>query len=256
MLTHNQRILRRAIVCATFCTLFGGCAQAGEFSDSLDGDIGVGSYYISRIVRGTADQVTELPYGNFDYGRIFMRVDTLGVKTAKLGQGYVEITRKFSEDGFNTGVPKLHGLGNRPNSIPLGLGTLQTTSVGAFFFHAYHDINHSGGNLFDMLYASELDSSRLSFYPMAGMEYQTANYVRYYYGISNQEATLSQYAAYRPGGAVNPFLGLMCDAKLTDKYYLNLYFGRKWLGSSILASPIVDQSVMDTGFIALSYRFE
>ena len=185
-----------------------------------------------------------------------MRVDTLGLKTSKLGYGYLEITTKFNQDGFNTNGTKLLGLQTRQNSLPLGLGTLQTTSVGAFLVHAYHDINKSGGNLFDMTYVSELDTSRLTFYPLAGAEYQSRNYVSYYYGVSNQEAALSQYAVYQPAGVINPFIGLMCDARLTEKYHLNLYLVRKWLGNAIQSSPIINQSVMDTVFIALSYRFE
>lgn len=260
MPTCGNRLPARRLPGALFWALLWAvccaAAQAGEFPGGIDGDIGAGAYFISRIVRGTPNQVGALPYGNFDYGRIFMRVDTLGIKTAKVGDGYIEITRKFSEDGFGTGTGQLRGLHARRNSLPLGLGSLQTTSVGAFVVHAYHDINQSGGNLFDMLYAVELDAARLTFYPLAGAEYQSANYVRYYYGVSSQEAALSQYAAYQPGGAFNPFVGVMCDARLSAKYHLNFYFNRKWLGSSILSSPIVDRNVMDSGFIALSYRFE
>lgn len=244
----------RAMICAMICAMSGGPARAGEISQRVDGDIGIGTYYTSHIVRGAADQITALPYGNFDYGRLFIRVDTLGIKTAQLGYGYVEITAKFSQDGYNAGMA--HGLGSRPNSIPFGLGTLQTTPVGAFFIHAYHDINQSGGNLFDVIYAGELDTVRLAFYPMAGAEYQSGNYVRYYYGVSSRQSAPGQYPAYQPGGAVNPFLGLMCDARLAEKYYLNLYLSRKWLGNAIQSSPIVNQGVMDSGFVALSYRFE
>ena len=251
-------MLRRIIPCVMACAISGGMARAqtDEFPQRVDGDIGVGTYYVSRIVRGQANQVTELPYGNFDYHRMFMRVDTLGLKTSKLGYGYLEITTKFNQDGFNTNGTKLPGFRSRQDSLPLGLGTLQTTSFGALLIHAYHDINKSGGNLFDMTYFSELDARRLTFYPLAGAEYQSRNYVSYYYGVSNQEAALSQYAVYHPSGVVNPFIGLMCDAKLTEKYHLNLYLGRKWLGNAIQSSPIVNKSVMDTGFIALAYRFE
>lgn len=231
-------------------------AQTDEFSLRIDGDIGLGSYYAGSIIRGNTDHAQILPYGNFDYGRIFIRIGTLGIKTMKLGYGYLEIAARLSQDGFNGGVNNLQGISGRQTSIPLGLGTLQITPIGAFFINAFHDINKSGGNLLEAIYVAELDMPRVTFYPMAGAVYQSSDFVRYYYGISAREATLSSYPAYQPTGAFNPLLGLMIDAKLTREYHLNFYLRRKWLGNAIQSSPIVGQRTMDTEFVALSYRFE
>jgi MipA family protein len=254
----TSEILRRFMFFFLINTSFGGMAQAQteELPLRIDGDIGLGSYYTRSIIHGKTDQVSILPYGNFDYGRIFMRIDTLGIKTMKLGYGYLEIAGRISQDGFNADVINLHGLDNRQTSIPLGLGTLQITPIGAFFINAFHDINKSRGNLFEVIYVAELDTPQVTFYPLAGAEYQSKEYVRYYYGITAQEASASQYPAYQPTGAFNPLLGLMIDARLTEEYHLNFYLRRKWLGNAIQSSPIVGQKFMDTGFIALSYRFE
>lgn len=239
-------------------TLSGGLAQAqtGELPLRMDGDIGLGNYYTRSIIRGKANRGSVLPYGNFDYGRMFMRVDTLGIKTMKLGYGYLEVSGRFSQDGFNADTSNLSGLVNRQSSMPLGLGTLQITPIGAFFINAFHDINKSSGNLFEVIYVAEIDAARLTFYPMAGAEYQSGEYVRYYYGISAQEAASSPYAVYQPSGAFNPFLSLMVDTKLTEECHLNFFLRRKWLGNAIQSSPIVDQRTLDTGYIALSYRFK
>lgn len=239
-------------------TWFGdkGWAQTEEFPTHIDGDIGIGIYDTRSIILGETRQVSTLPYGNFDYGRISMRIDTLSFKTVKLGYGYLEIAGRFSLDGFSTDAINLHGMEKRQNSIPLGLGTLQITPIGAFFINAFHDFNESRGNLFEAIYFAELDTLRLTFYPFVGAEYQTAEYVRYYYGISPQEAVLSQYPAYQPTGAFNPLFGLLVDARLTRKFYLNFYLRRDWLGNTIQSSPIVGKNAMDTGFIALSYRFQ
>jgi outer membrane protein len=226
---HISKILRRFMLGFLINTLFGGMAQAQteEFPLRIDGDIGLGSYYTRSIIRGKTDQVSLLPYGNFDYGRMFIRIDTLGIKTVKVGYGYLEIAGRFSQDEFNADVINLHGLGNRQAPIPLGLGTLQITPIGAFFINAFHDINKSGGNLFEVIYVAKLDTPQLTFFPLAGGEYQSKEYVRYYYGVSAQEAVISQYAAYQPTGAFNPLLGLMIDAKLTEEYHLNFYLRHK-----------------------------
>lgn len=231
-------------------------AQSSEFPVRIDGDIGLGSYYTQSIIHGDPDQVQILPYGNFDYGRLSMRVDTLSFKTMKLGYGYLEIAARFSQDGFSTNVNNLHGLSGRQTSIPMGLGTLQITPIGAFYINCFHDINKSKGNLFETIYFAELDTPQVIFYPLAGAEYQSSDYVRYYYGLSPQETVFSQYPAYQPAGAFNPLIGLMVDARLTEVYHLNFYLRRIWLGNAIQSSPVVGQRTMDTGFIALSYRFE
>jgi len=255
---HVNVILYRFMLGFLILTWFGGMAraQAEEFPMRIDGDIGLGIYDTPSIIRGKVRQVSVLPYGNFDYGRISMRIDTLSFKTVKLGYGYLEIAGRFSLDGFSTDAINLHGLENRQNSIPLGLGTLQITPIGAFFINAFHDFNKSRGDLFELLYFAELDTPRLTFYPIVGAEYQSGAYVRYYYGIPPQDAALSQYPAYQPTGASNPILGLLVDARLTEKFHLNFYLRRDWLGNAIQVSPIVGKSTMDTSFIALSYRFQ
>ncbi|MGB8516946.1 MAG: MipA/OmpV family protein [Gallionella sp.] len=243
---------------ASALLVFGGrvLAETEEFSKHIDGDMGVGAYYTRNIVRGKSDLFSVLPYGTFDYDRMFLRIDTLGIKTAKLGYGYVEISGRFSQDGFHADTANLRGLHNRQTSLPIGLGTMQTTPVGAFFINAFHDVHQSNGNLFEAIYAAEFGTPALMVYPLAGAEYQSAEYVRYYYGISAQEAVGGQYAAYQPGGSFNPLLGVLLDVKLTQKYHLNLYARRKWLGNATQSSPIVGTSTLDSSFISLSYRFE
>lgn len=248
---------RNRITCGLFVSLLlASIAQADEFSSNIDGDIGLGVFYTSRIVRNKANQFSVLPYAYFSYDRAFVRLDTFGVKTWKLGYGYLEIVGRYSQDGFDTGTSSLAGLESRQTSVPLGLGTLQVTPIGAFFIDAFHDVNKSGGKLLEVIYVGELKASWLTFYPLLGADYRSKEYVRYYYGVSPQEAASSQYTAYQPAGAFNPLMGLMMDARLTDGYHINFYLRRKWLDSSIQDSPIVNQKFMDTGFVALSYRFK
>ena len=250
------RLCRRFVSAVITGLMFGGIAQAGEFTRNIDGDIGLGGFYTGSIVRSKANQASVLPYAYFSYDRAFVRLDTMGVKTLKLGHGYLEIVGRYSQDGFDTDTPGLAGIKNRQSSVPLGLGTLQVTPIGAFFIDAFHDVNKSGGNLLEAIYVGKLDTSWLKYYPLLGAEYRSKEYVRYYYGISSGEAAVSGYAVYQPAGALIPLLGLAVDARLTGEYHLNFYLRRRWLGTSIHDSPIVDQKFLDTGYVALSYRFK
>ncbi len=91
--------------------------------------------------------------------------------------------------------------------IPLGIGTLQVTPAGAFWINAFHDVRRSNGNLIEVIYGGEIDLPRMTFYPLLGAEYQSAEYVRYYYGVSAQEAAGSHYSLYQPCG---------CSTTLSD----------------------------------------
>jgi len=236
--------------------LAGRQVNAEELQQKLVGDIGLGAYYTPSIVRGNSDKTAVLPYAEFEYGKLFSRVDTLGIKTLKLGYGDLELVGRISQDGFNTGSPLLQGLYKRDTSIPLGIGTLQVTPVGAIMANAFHDINKSQGNIAEVIYAGEIDLQRVTLYPLAGAEYQTKEYVRYYYGVSPQEAANSLYAAYRPGSSLNGLVGLIAEINLSNAYYLNFYARRKWLGDAIQSSPIVNQKYTDTAYFSISYRYK
>ncbi len=231
-------------------------ANAEEFTQKLDGDLGLGGYYTHSIIRGNPDEFSVLPYLDFDYARMFARIDTLGFRTLKLGNGHLALVGRISQDGFNTNTLMLRGLEKRETPIPLGIGTLQMTPLGAIIINAFHDVRRSNGNLLELIYGGEIDLPRVTFYPLAGAEYQSGEYVRYFYGISAQEAANSHYPTYQPAGAFNQFLGLIADIKLTDEYHLNCHLRRKWLGDAIQHSPIVNQRYQDMGYLSLSYRFK
>lgn len=230
--------------------------DAEEFAQRINGDVGFGGYYSHSIIRGKSDALSILPYADFEYGRLFARVDTLGIKTREMGYGHLELIGRISMDGYNTNTSGLQGLKKREMSIPLGIGTLQVTPIGGFYINAFHDVRQSQGNWFEVIYGGKVDLPRVTFYPLLGAEYQSKEYVRYYYGISTQEAASSQYASYQPAATRNGLLGLIAEIRLSNDYFLNCYVRRKWLGDAIRLSPIVNQRYLDTGYLALSYRFK
>ena len=247
---------RIAVCLASLLAAGAGQAVAEEFTQEMQGNLGVAGYYTRSIIAGKSDATTLLPYLDFNYGRTFARVDTLGIKTLPIGYGHLELIGRISLDGFSTDAPELQGLAARATPIPLGVGTLQVTPLGGFWINAFHDVNKSKGNRFELIWGGKLELPRVTIYPLLGAEYLSQDYVRYYYGISAQEAAGSQYAAYQPAGASNGFIGLIADIKLTDEYFLNCYVRRKWLADAIQLSPIVTQRYLDTAYVALSYRFK
>ena len=223
-----------------------------DFPDHISGDIGVGLYRTERNYHGKSDKTQVLPYAYFDYGRFFARMDTFGIKTIKLGYGYLELSGRVTFDS----VDAQRGLNSRANSVPLGIGTMQETPFGAFFLNAFYDINKSHGSLFEAIYAAQIDLGKTRIYPQAGIERRSASYSDYYYGVTAAESASGGLRAYQAGASTNPILGLTIDMPLTDNWVANLTLRRKWLGSGIANSPIVNHSTENTGVLAVNYRFK
>lgn len=211
----------------------------------LAGDVGLGVNAAPTPARAQSRQTTAVPYLNFDAGPVFARIDTFGVKLLPVGEGSVELLTRVLSDGYTPKTSQTPHAERRHDALPVGLGTLQVTPAGAFMFNAYHDAGKSGGNLVDLMYAAEIDLGPLALYPQAGLEYRSSAYVRYFDGTSS----------YQPGAANSPFAALFAEFHLGGHWYLNGNVRRTWLGSSIASSPLVRRTRLDSGLLALSYRF-
>lgn len=248
-----------------FSSLFGAAlllgpftvhAQVAPLTDKLTGDVGAGAFLTQSVIRSKDGKASVLPYGFFDYGRFFARVDTLGLKTVQLGSGYLELAGRVSQDGWRADTAALAGLSERKTSIPLGLGTFQKTPYGGFFLNAFVDANKSHGALLDATYAAQFKLGNWAFYPQLGLEYRNAKYNNYFYGVTPAESAASGYAAYNAGASTTPMLGLAADVSLGEPWVLSLQLRHKWLASAVYNSPLVSRKTQDSGFVAVSYRFK
>jgi len=210
----------------------------------LSGDIGAGINAAPTPARAQSRQREAIPYLNFEAGPIFARIDTFGVKCLPAGAGNVELLTRVLSDGYTPSAASGGGQ-RRRDSLPLGLGTLQVSPVGAFMLNVYHDLGKSHGELADLMYAAELDTGPVALYPQAGLEYRSAAYVRYYDGAPG----------YQPGAAGSPFAALFAELHIGGHWYVNGNLRRSWLGKPIQDSPLVRRAKVDSGLLALSYRF-
>lgn len=226
--------------------------QQQDFPDHISGDLGVGVFRIDRNILGKRAVTPVLPYAYFDYNRFFARLDTFGIKTVKLGAGYLELAARVNFDGMEA----QRGLTRRSNSIPLGIGTLQETPFGAFFLNAFYDVNQSHGSLFEAIYAAEFSLGRAHFYPQVGVERRSASYNNYFYGVTSTESAASGFRTYQAGASNNPMLALTAEYPLSQNWVANLTLRRKWLGRAASDSPIVNRNIENMGFLAVSYRFK
>lgn len=226
-------------------------------SDRLVGDIGAAVYSTQLNIGTQGTQSFVMPYGFFDYQRAFVRIDTAGIKTLKMGYGHLELVGKIMLDNYNVKSLYNGATLNKLNPIPIGIGTFQETPIGGFFINAYHDFGQSRGALYEIQYFAELKPTHLfTLYPMAGIERQSAQFASYYYGVSTANSLQTGYTAYNATGSNNMMAGMLVEIPLVDNWILNVYGKRKWMGAGINNSPVMARSFQDNGFLAVAYRFK
>jgi outer membrane protein len=247
-----------ALLCAAFVShdaLAQSAPAQPAFAGRFTGEVGVGVYGRTEIVRDAGGSTLVLPYVYGDYGRFFARIDTVGVKTLPVGWGHLEVVARVNTEGFKADAASLRGVGNRDNPIPLGIGTMQRTPVGAFFLYAMHDIT-SGGALLEGTWATKLQAGPVALYPLLGIEYRSGAYVRHLYGIDAAQSAASGYAPYSPGGSTVPMAGIAATVPISGPWALQLQWRHRWLDNAITRSPIVNAGSQDSGHVALTYEFK
>lgn len=246
---RNKRDGSRLLLAALFS--IHGAAWAQE-KPQLHGDVGAAVYRTPAITR-TADRGTVvLPYIYADWGRWYGRVDTFGFKALPLGAGHLELAARVSFEGYR---PANAAFDKRSTPLPIGLGTFQETPYGAFIAYAFHDAN-SGGTLLDLSYAAEFGSGRLHVYPQVGIERRSARYVRHLYGVGAAEATRAAIPTYSPGSSLSPNAAVAVDYELTKTVKVTAQVRRRWLDSSISASPLANTRTQTSGLLALTRTFQ
>ena len=251
-----SRLFNSAGLTAVFLIASTAAAQTAPISYKLTGDVGAAVYGTQNVIRGKGNEATLLPYLFADYGRFFARVDTFGFKALPVGNGYLELVARVSQDGWRANIAPLAGLTDRKTPLPIGIGTFQQTPYGAFIFNAFADAGSSRGSLFEATYAAEIKLGSLSLYPQLGLERRSAKYANYFYGVTPAESLASGYAVYSAGASTVPVLGLAADYSLTENWVVNLQLRRKWLDSAATNSPLVVRKTQDLGYVGLSYRFK
>jgi MipA family protein len=256
-----MRLILKILLCFTALILPLSSSAADDVPDGLPdhivGDIGVAVYTSNLHIGTEGTQSLVLPYAFFDYERFFVRIDEVGIKTFKMGYGYLEVIGKINLDSYKVKSPINGASINRSDPIPLGIGTFQETPIGGIFLNAYHDFGKSKGALYEFLYFAELETyKKVVVYPQVGVERQSSQYANYYYGISPGESNLTGYNAYTAPATTNLLAGLMVEIPVVDNWYINIYGKRKWMGNGVNNSPVMNRSFQDNIFAALAYRFK
>lgn len=228
-------------------------AMAGEDDYwRLRGDVGLGAFVAQETVIGESARATVAPYLYADFGPLFGRIDTFGLKLLPLGFGHLEVSTRLLQDAreANASWPAVNA---RPGSRPLGLSSFQVTPIGGFGVSVFRDLGDSRGTIFDASWAGRLAVAPwLTLYPQGGLEWLSGSYVDFYYGVGASASG----AAYRAGSASNPYLAIFTETPLGGAWSLSASARHKWLAEAIADSPLAPHATRWNAYAALTRHFD
>jgi len=148
-------------------------------------------------------------------------------------------------------TPILSGLSKRQAALEAGFDV----DAGPLSLSVRTDVSDKhGGHSAALTASQDWDiSDRFAVGIAAGVDWQSKDLVRYYYGIADNEVTADR-AAYRPGNALSPKAELMATWQANDRTLLILALDHRWLDKEIRNSPIISDSSETSLFAGVIFQ--
>ena len=121
-------------------------------------------------------------------------------------------------------------------------------------YRFYWDVtNRTDGTTSEIEFSLPRDLDRGYFVPAIRFAYLSDEYSDYYFGVAEQEATLTR-PEYEPGAVINTWVGFTLGYELTPKWLLSTTVGLEFLDSAVTDSPIVDRDQLWSVRVGLAYN--
>ncbi|MEM7739497.1 MAG: MipA/OmpV family protein [Pseudomonadota bacterium] len=210
--------------------------------------------------RGLEDeiQIIPVPFFIFNKGDLTVAGPNISYRFAKpTPTTTVSFESRYRFQGYDASDSDfLTGMDDRDGTFELGgrlvhrIGRLRIQLQGMTDVSGTHD-----GFEAEARATFEVSNGRMiSLRPLGGIRFQSSNFVDYYYGVENDEATLARPFFEGEKTAV-PFVGANMRMRLTRRVQLNGSFTMNLLPDDITESPIVDKDSRIGAFMGISYMF-
>ncbi|MFC5077898.1 MipA/OmpV family protein [Vibrio thalassae] len=136
----------------------------------------------------------------------------------------------------------LIGMASRVTSRDLGLSADFSFEKGTLSTYVQHDISGVYNSFVGgATYFLPLEIGTMDFVPFAGLSYQSAEYVDYYFGVHDNEVT-EQRSSYKGQSDVSYQLGYELIIPVSKNWNITQTASYTRLGDNISDSPIVDNA--------------
>lgn len=218
--------------------------------------LGAGVGVAQSPYKGYGTKVEPLPLVYFDDKWVHVFGTTIDVKVGSWSGVSVALRGKFAiSDGYKqSDAPILNGMQDRNGSaFWYGPALAWRTAFGTL--SAEYLLGGNKGQRASLDYRKSFDFGKISLTPHAGMDWLSAKYVDYYYGVLPFEASADR-PAYTGKATWNASLGASVSYKLTEHQSVLLDAGVSHLGSGITDSPLVGKRFIPEVKAGYVYQFK
>jgi len=234
-------------------------AQQGGPEDPRGWSAGIGAAWSPSAYRSYRNRAWPVPTFAYEGERFFVRGPGVGYRLVD-GNGFdlnavvsLHPQRYRAKDARDA---QLRQLDDRDFSAVAGLDARWRGPWGTVGASLKTDVTgHGGGLVGDLNYAYPLPSGRVTWIPIVGVEYASADMNDYYYGIDAREAARSGLDRYQAGSSLSPYVSISARIQVTPRWTATVGVRALRLDGEVTDSPMVGRSTA-TGYLAsLNYDF-
>lgn len=218
---------------------------------------GVGCYFSSEPYRGYDYRILPLPIVSYFGERFFVVGPRAGYKVIR-GDGYtVSLSAGYDFSGYEENDSDVfEGMGDRDGTVMAGaLVAVDLPQRLDLEAGIQGDVlgRHDGQSAHVRVQRT-FRREKFSVAPGLGIVVQSHRMADYYYGVPAQDAREGR-PAYEVDTAANVRLGVRLTYAFNPHIQLAASPGIEWLDEEIRRSPLIDQNVLFSGFLAITYGF-
>lgn len=240
------------------------CWGAAAFADDQDTaaadsgwTLGAGIARSTRPYQGLKDRAQLLPILSYGNSWLSLRGTSVDATVARVdGLTFKAHADYALGDGYaDSDASALAGMDRRKGSLWLGPAIDWRLDPALISLQVTGDASgHSNGQQAKLTIATRYRTGRWTMVPKLGLDWQSADYVDYYYGVKPSEA-LANRPAYSGASTTNLEASIQLGYKLTTKQSLSLEVGALRYGNAIVDSPIVGERTAPIARFAYQFHF-
>ncbi len=197
-----------------------------------------------------------IPLFNYSTPGFYIHGLSIGWHLDESGPLHVDVVAEPETLHYNAGFsPRFHGLSTRLASAMGGLALVYRRGFLGIRASALTDLlSRSDGQKIRAMLFAHMVSAGWFFDPRAGVEWESASFVDYYFGIPGYEAS-PLHPAYAPGSTLNTLLEFLVGRQLGSHFTAMGGLEEEFYGAGIRASPLVNRSSSLSYVVGLYFRF-
>jgi outer membrane protein len=206
--------------------------------------------------KGTSNETLVVPNISFAYKRFYLRGIIVGFQLFENDAIELDLVARPRFGGYDADDSRfLEGMEDRRDSADAGFEISWEREHFGLQLTAVSDVlGRYDGQEVTFEVKAPLQRGPFRIEPRAGVVWQSADHVDYFYGVRPDEARPDR-PAYEPGDSLNLTAGVFTFAPVTRRIVFQGFARVDRFGSEIKDSPIVDQDYGWIGFAGLSYQF-